>query len=55
MICPFRNGIAYEVKKIVDTAIITKQEEYYPECYEEECPYYSYPNGCEAVNKEIGE
>lgn len=55
MICPFRNGVQYELKNVGDSVVITRQEEYYPKCYEEDCPYYTYPDGCAAVNKEIGE
>ena len=57
MKCPFRNGVKFDLKKVGDSnsIVITSQEEYYPECYEEECPYYEYPNGCAAVDKEIGD
>ena len=54
MICPFRNGVKYDIHKIGDNAVIKNQEEYYPDCYEDECPYYNaYNNVCEAVLKEL--
>ena len=55
MICPFRTGMKFDIHKIGDSAVIKSQEEYYPPCYEEDCPYYEYPNGCAAVNKEISD
>ena len=55
MKCPFRNGVKFDLKKVMDSVVVTSQEEYYPDCYEEECPYYLYPNGCAAVDKEISE
>lgn len=54
MKCPFRNGVKFEYKGAEGRIVVTSQEEYYPDCYEEDCPYYSYPNGCAAVDKEIG-
>lgn len=55
MICPFRTGMKSEATEINDKVVITKQEEFYPECYEGKCPYYTYPDTCELANKEITE
>lgn len=50
MICPFRNGIAYDIKVFNTTPVVVSQEEFYPKCYEEECPYYDYYNKCKAID-----
>lgn len=56
MVCPFRTAWKYELEEVGGLRpTVTYQEQVFPECYEEECPYYEYPNGCAAVNKEIGE
>lgn len=55
MKCPFRSGIKYDIAAYDKVVAVKKTEEFYPDCYEEECPYYEYPNGCAAVNKEISE
>lgn len=55
MVCPFRTAVKSDVKEINDKIVVTKQEEYYPECYEYKCPYFAYPDTCNLANKEIAE
>ena len=53
MICPFRTGVNFETEEVGNKIVIRSQEEYYPECYQEDCPYYQFPNGCGIVEKEL--
>ena len=55
MKCPFRNGVKYELKNAGDSIVVTSQEEYYPECYGNDCPYYIYSGRCAAIEKELAE
>ena len=52
MICPFRNKTTYEIKEIAGAPVLVGQEESYPECYENDCPYYDYYDGCKAIENE---
>lgn len=55
MVCPMRRALKNEVEVVNGVAVIKGWEEYYPECYEGKCPYYTYPDTCEAVNKDLEE
>lgn len=50
MICPFRIDIEYDYKAEKDTFYVKAQKERFPECYEEDCPFYSYPGKCEKTD-----
>ena len=52
MVCPYRSGVKFEIAEVGNKTVITSQEEYYPECYEEECPYWEY-TGCQLITKEL--
>ena len=55
MVCPCRTAIRFEVASVGGKAVVKSQEQYFPECYEEECPYYDYPDTCKAIDDELGE
>lgn len=40
MICPFRVDILFDHTVVNNTPICRIQREVYPECMEEECPFY---------------
>lgn len=50
MICPFRIDIEYDYKIEKDTLYVKAQKERFPECYEDDCPFYSYPGKCEKTD-----
>lgn len=43
MVCPMRVDLQmeYETNEKIKTVVCTSKKEVYPECYGEECPYYS--------------
>lgn len=56
MKCPCRLNKEYDVKQIGNNAFITAEREVYPDCYEDECPFYdSYSGRCRQVDKELEE
>lgn len=55
MICPYRHGVKMDVEVINGKAVVTSQEEFYPECYKSECPYYDYTGSCRAIESELGD
>ena len=55
MICPYRHGVKMDLATMNGKVVVTSQEEYYPECYEEECPYYDYAGTCRLVESELGD
>ena len=50
MVCPYRSGVKFEIEMADTKPVITSQEEYYPKCYEGECPYWDY-TGCQLITK----
>lgn len=57
MKCPFRADAVYEYEKIkgqngIPDFLQTKQRTEFSDCYEEECPYYCYPNGCLRISED---
>lgn len=53
MICPCRHGVKFDVAAVNGKVVITSQEEYFPECYEGDCPYYDYIGACKAIDREL--
>lgn len=49
MICPYRHGMKFDVGAVNGKVVITSQEEFYPECYEDDCPYWDYFGKCKAI------
>ena len=53
MKCPFRVNISWGYKPISDNGYLqTRQEETYPECYGNDCPFYDGYSGCTRINYE---
>lgn len=57
MKCPFRTEIEYKYEKLKEDDSYTYFNkgtvEKFPECYEEECPYYIYTGRCSKVEEEL--
>ena len=50
MVCPCRVNKEYDFKKVGDSIIIAGEREVYPDCYEDKCPCYIYPNQCANIS-----
>ena len=54
MKCPCRLDKEYEVIEIGGSVFITAEKEVYPDCYEDECPFYdSCYSRCKYVENEL--
>jgi hypothetical protein len=56
MKCPFRTEIEYKYETMKEgdgyTYFNKGTIEEYPDCYDEECPYYTFPSGCSRVEED---
>lgn len=58
MKCPFRTKVVREYERVKDVCLPIEECIEYPECYEDECPFYSTigsTTGCKRVDIEIEE
>lgn len=56
MKCPCRLNKEYDVKQMGNGVFITAEREVYPDCYEDECPFYdSCYDRCNYVVKQLEE
>lgn len=52
MICPFRNRVEHEYRKIDgNTYVLVAETEEYPDCYEDKCPFYNYEGSCDRTSE----
>ena len=51
MLCPFRVNVEFEYCEINGAVVVSSQIEKYPECDEDECPFYGW-DGCGRVHEE---
>lgn len=52
MRCPFRLSVSFEYVKVDGTEsdyLEKSQLQEYPECYENECPYFDYHGNCDRI------
>lgn len=40
MKCPFRTKLVREFEKVKETVIVKSETVEYPDCYEEQCPFF---------------
>lgn len=55
MVCPYRQAVKMDVQDVGGKIVVAGHEEYYPECYGNDCPYYIYSGRCAAIEKDLAE
>ncbi len=52
MKCPFRTKVVREYERVENTCLLKEERIEYPECYEDECPFYNTITGCTRTDEE---